>query len=165
MQLRNLISQYRITPMVLLDFITKQALLEISDKPLSTDNKRIAIIEYIADSTYYDPSFNRVTLNFKQLLEQASQESVDDAPLKPNDDCPGTLDITYCIVDSEGGEGMGSQYTNVLKISLANTTAPVYISMIGAYDSYNGTDWEWATVKYSAPAQVLVTEYQDDRLF
>jgi hypothetical protein len=59
------------------------------------------------------------------------------------------------FVESFGGEGMGDVTWIVFKVG------DRYFQKTGSYDSWNGTDWEYGTLKEVEQVEVTVKQWHD----
>ena len=146
MQLRNLISQYRITP-------NNMAKLLTSDEGALTKSN-------IFETLYYkieEAGLFSMTVDFAKFVSELD--------MLPADDCPKELDIHCLLVSEEGGEDQGSTYEIVMQLKLLDDTEPVFLAVTGDYSSYSGICWDWAVATYCKPVEVVVTEYRFDNLF
>lgn len=61
-------------------------------------------------------------------------------------------------VNSWGGEGEGDSIGYVLETNIDGVI--YYLLVNGYYDSWNGTDWDYAHTRLVKPVQKLVTVYE-----
>ena len=65
--------------------------------------------------------------------------------------------VKFKVVTSHGGEGQGDSCGFILKVTEGEQSALVRIE--GYYNSYDGSNYEDATVEIVEPRQVEVTQY------
>ena len=60
-------------------------------------------------------------------------------------------------VDENGGEGQGEHRDTTIRITEKSTGLFCYVTFIGNYESWNGTEWEYKSI--SEPTEVTYIEY------
>ncbi len=90
-----------------------------------------------------------------EFLLEISAGNLESFNYKPEKMTPQGINLE--LVTSYGGEGEGDLIGYVLKVTEGSES--VHVRVEGSYDSYNGSEWEYANVHLVEPRQVEVTQY------
>ena len=94
------------------------------------------------------------TASYQQVKEwiKLSEETVDPEDFTLDEDL---FDIDW--VDDNSGEGQGEHRDTTIRITEKSTGLFGYITFIGTYTSWDGTEWEYKSI--TEPTEVTYIEY------